>query len=396
MVMVVKTTAKPTAIKTAIAMTNTLSRRSAGDKMGRTEDVSKEDVPKEDVSDVSEEEFCAEECAEESECCTGSSPKKYHFTRTESPDRLDRVIAEAVVILSRNRARRLIIEGLARINQRTVIDPAAVVKPGDHLCVEVPPPVSDHPVAQAMTLDILHEDEDVIVIDKPAGLVVHPAAGHPDHTLVNALLAHCGDSLSGIGGIRRPGIVHRLDKDTSGLMVVAKNDHAHIDLAEQFAARTITRAYNGLVWGVPQPSEGEINQAIGRHLRDRKKMAVRMTGGKAALTHYTTLKRYRSAGGGGILASLVECRLKTGRTHQIRVHLSHMGCPVIGDPVYDRPVTTVLPQSLVNLTAEHIQRQALHAVTLGFIHPTTKNNLRFCSDFPDDMKNLLRFLQSLC
>ena len=384
--MVVKTTAKPIAIKTAIPMTKALSQRAAGGKKGRVE--------RGRIEDVSEEELCMKESGR----CIGSSPKKdhfekHHFIRTKSSDRLDRAIAEAVAVLSRNRARTLILDGLAWINESTVTDPAAMVKPGDHVSVDVPPPVSDHPVPQAMALKVIYEDDDLIVVDKPAGLVVHPAAGNPDYTLVNALLAHCGGSLSGIGGVQRPGIVHRLDKETSGLMVVAKNDHAHAGLAEQFASRTIIRAYHGLVWGVPKPSCGDINQAIGRHLRDRKKMAVRMTGGKAALTRYATVTRYPTAE--GVWASLVECHLKTGRTHQIRVHLSHIGCPVIGDPVYGKPVATVLPQNIVNLSFQHIQRQALHAVTLGFTHPTTKNTLTFYSDFPEDMKNLVLFLQSL-
>ncbi len=387
--MVVKTTAKPMAIKTPIPITKTLSQRAAGGKIECSET--------ECVENVSEEESEEELWIEEAGSGIGSSPKKYHFICINSPDRFDRAVAQAIATLSRNRARKLILSGLAWINQSTVTDPAAAVKPGDHVGIEIPPPVSDHPVAQAMDLKVVYEDDDLIVVDKPTDLVVHPAAGNPDNTLVNALLAHCNGSLSGIGGVQRPGIVHRLDKDTSGLMVVAKNDRAHASLAEQFASRTIIRAYHGLVWGVPKPSCGTINQAIGRHHRDRKKMAIREMGGKAALTQYTTLTRYPAAK--GALASLVECHLKTGRTHQIRVHLSSIGCPVIGDPVYDQArnqsAATVLPQNIVNLSRQYIKRQALHAVTLGFIHPTTRNHLRFHSDFPGDIKNLVLFLQSL-
>ncbi len=246
----------------------------------------------------------------------------------EGGERLDRLLALHLGDLSRTRLKRLVETGRVSLGGATIKDPSMRVKPGQVFVVALPPAVADRPEAQAIALDIVFEDEQLVIVDKPAGLVVHPAPGNPDHTLVNALLAHCGASLAGIGGVRRPGIVHRLDKDTSGLMVVAKTDAAHAALAADFAARRIERAYQALVWGVPTPASGEIDAPIGRSTRDRKKMAVVSRGGKQAVTRYRLLRAY------GTAAALLECRLATGRTHQIRVHLSNAGHALIGDRTY--------------------------------------------------------------
>jgi 23S rRNA pseudouridine1911/1915/1917 synthase len=242
--------------------------------------------------------------------------------------------------------------------------------------ITLPEPVPDRPVPQAMALVIPYEDEHLLVVDKPAGLVVHPAPGNPDRTLVNALIAHCGEALAGIGGVKRPGIVHRLDKDTSGLMVVAKTELAHRALAMDFATRRIERAYRAIVWGLP-PISGEIEGAIGRNPRDRKKMALVQRGGKHAKTHYRRLEAF------GTEAALLECRLATGRTHQIRVHLAALGFPLIGDPTYGR-----------KRDAKIFSRQALHAWMLGFRHPAGNQMLRFTSELPPDMTNLLATLRN--
>ncbi len=302
--------------------------------------------------------------------------------------RLDKFLADAAPALSRMRLKALILEGCVRVGGRTITDPSYRVKAGEAAAWEAPAPVEARPRAQAIPLDVLYEDEHLIVIDKPAGLVVHPAPGNPEGTLVNALLAHCGASLQGIGGERRPGIVHRLDKDTSGLMVAAKTETAHRRLSEAFAARDIERAYDALVWGAPQPPSGEIEGAIGRDPRNRKRMAVVGRGGRAALT------RYRTQRGFGEAAALLECRLATGRTHQIRVHLAALGHPVIGDPVYGRATAA----RLARLPAEAREvlrgfpRQALHARLLGFAHPASGAALRFERAVPADFTSLLEIL----
>jgi 23S rRNA pseudouridine1911/1915/1917 synthase len=240
-----------------------------------------------------------------------------------------------------------------------------------------------------LALDIRFEDAHLIVIDKPPGLVVHPAPGNPDGTLVNALLAHCGSSLAGIGGVRRPGIVHRLDKDTSGLMVVAKTDLAYQALSRDFAARRIDRAYAGFVWGVPHPPEGEIAGNIGRSAANRKKMAVLGAGGgRPALTHYRVERRFKTA------AALVECRLATGRTHQIRVHLAHIGYPLIGDPVYGgRTGRAIARSGASGARAAQFRRQALHARRLGFVHPAQGRAMVFDSALPPDLHELFIVLE---
>lgn len=299
--------------------------------------------------------------------------------------RLDRLLADALPDLSRSRLKALIEQGAVAKADRAVTDPSHKTRAGDVYAVAVPPALPAEPAAQAMDLAILYEDDDLIVIDKPAGLVVHPAPGNPDRTLVNALLAHCGPSLKGIGGVGRPGIVHRLDKDTSGLMVVAKTEAAHQGLARQFAAHTLERAYYALVWGVPRPAKGRIEGNIGRSPRNRKKMAVLARGGRPAATRYKVIETY------GATASLVECRLETGRTHQIRVHMAHIGHPVVGDPLYGRrggraggdPLATKLSTA---------NTQVLHAYLLGFNHPKTAKALRFEGKIPSKFNDLVTIL----
>ena len=298
------------------------------------------------------------------------------------PGRLDQVLARRLAPLSRSRVKALILAGLVAIDGDAVRDPATRVRAGQRLDLEIPPPAPARPEPQAIALNIVYEDDALIVIDKPAGLVVHPAPGNPDRTLVNALLAHCGESLRGIGGERRPGIVHRLDKDTSGLMVVAKTEAAHRSLTGQFASRRLRRVYQAVVWGVPRPARGTIAGNIGRSSRDRKKMAVLVTGGRAATTHYQ-VKRVLAGG----IASLLECRLQTGRTHQIRVHMAEIGHPLIGDRVYGRGRRTI---------ADHgggISRQALHACELVLVHPETGATMRFESALPADLEELIQGLE---
>lgn len=294
--------------------------------------------------------------------------------------RLDRLLADAGHGLSRSRLQALIAAGHVSCDGRTIDDADYRVKPGQVFDIWVPAPAPARPQAQAMDLTIVHEDDALLVIDKPAGLVVHPAAGNPDRTLVNALLAHCRDGLSGIGGVARPGIVHRLDKDTSGLMVVAKTDAAHAGLTRQFADRSLSRTYRAVVHGVPAPVSGTVDAPIGRSPRNRKKMAV-VGGGRPAVTHYRTLKAF------GTAASLVECTLGTGRTHQIRVHLAHLGNPVIGDSVYGGTRRRLGPAPIP------FPRQALHAARLKFRHPATDREVVFKSDFPKDLQGLLHFLE---
>jgi 23S rRNA pseudouridine1911/1915/1917 synthase len=304
--------------------------------------------------------------------------------------RLDRLLAAALPELSRTRIKALIESGHVSLVAREPLNDANYrVKAGQSVVVEVPPVAPATPEPQAMDLVVVHEDDHLIVVDKPAGLVVHPAPGNPDRTLVNALLAHCGDSLSGIGGIGRPGIVHRLDKDTSGLMVAAKNDIAHRGLARQFAEHSLERAYFAVVWGRPQPRQGEITGNIGRNTTNRKKMAVVERGGKPALTRYTVIRPV------GTLASLVECRLATGRTHQIRVHMATRGHPVIGDPLYGGGHARRLrgvPESASH-AVKALNRQALHAYLIGFEHPITHEKLHFESSLSHFFNELMTNLE---
>jgi 23S rRNA pseudouridine1911/1915/1917 synthase len=310
-------------------------------------------------------------------------------TTAVAPERLDRYLAARLPALSRMRLKALIQQGYVRLGGVTITEPSQRVKPGQRIDLELPPPVPAAPEPQAIALTIVYEDEDLAVVDKPAGLVVHPAPGNPDRTLVNALLAHLGERLSGIGGVRRPGIVHRLDKDTSGLLVVAKTDPAHAGLSAAFAAHDVERAYLALVWGRPRPAAGEIEGAIGRDPRNRKRMAVVGRGGKPALTRYRTLRHFGEA------VSLLECRLATGRTHQIRVHLAAQGHAVLGDPVYGRATPArragLGPAALARIAA--LGRQALHAHVLGFRHPVSGGRLTFRSELPSEIKDLIAVLE---
>jgi 23S rRNA pseudouridine1911/1915/1917 synthase len=309
--------------------------------------------------------------------------------------RLDRALQRQLPELSRTRLKQLILDGRIASAGQVLRDPAQRANPGASIVVMLPEPEEPTPAAQAIPLDIRFEDAHLIVIDKPAGMVVHPAPGNPAGTLVNALLAHCGPSLMGIGGVRRPGIVHRLDKDTSGLLVAAKTETAHRALSHDFAARRIQRAYSALVWGVPAPAEGEIASNIGRSTTNRKKMAVVADArGRAAVTRYRVERRFGAGIAGG--AALVECRLLTGRTHQIRVHLAHIGHPLIGDPVYGaRAGRGVARIGEAGAAIAGFPRQALHAKLLGFSHPATGEVLTFESPLPADIAELLSNLERL-
>lgn len=313
--------------------------------------------------------------------------------RDEAGQRLDKVLAQHAARedlgLSRTRLQDLVAGGFVRLDGAVAPSPSVKLKEGTRILFEVPPPTDAVPLPQDIPLSVVFEDDDLIVIDKPASLVVHPAPGHADGTLVNALLGHCGDGLSGIGGIRRPGIVHRLDKDTSGIMVVAKTEAALASLSAMFAARDLDRAYQALVWGLPNPSQGEIEAAIGRDPRDRKRMAVVPHGGKYALTRYRVLDHHDAA------VALLECRLATGRTHQIRVHLSHRGNPLVGDGTYLRRIPAAA-QALPDAERRRLldfPRQALHAARLGFKHPRTGEHLTFTTSPPPDMLALLECLK---
>lgn len=309
--------------------------------------------------------------------------------------RLDRVLA-ARTTLSRSRLKALILEGEVTVGTRTIRDPSYRVNAGDKISVAMPPPVRAEPAPENIPLNVVFEDSEIIVIEKPAGLVVHPAAGHGSGTLVNALIAHCGDSLSGIGGVIRPGIVHRLDKDTTGLMIVAKTDRAHQALAAQFAdhGRTgpLKRGYLALVWGAPERPKGTINAPIARHPKSRDRMAVRKDG-RVAITHWQVLERYPGPDGKPV-ASLLACRLETGRTHQIRVHLAHAGHPLLGDAVYGRGFKS--KQGLLSPAAQEalatLGRQALHAYLLAIEHPVSRELLEFRSELPSDFVRLRMLL----
>jgi 23S rRNA pseudouridine1911/1915/1917 synthase len=296
--------------------------------------------------------------------------------------RLDRALAAAVPTLSRERLKALIRSGAVEAGGKAVRDPATKVRGEEALRIAVPEPTPAHNQPQDIPLNIIFEDEHLLVVDKPAGLVVHPAAGNLDGTLVNALLHHCGGSLSGIGGVARPGIVHRIDKDTSGLLVVAKTDVAHEGLAKQFAAHSVDRRYLAILNGVPNASEGKIDAPLARSATNRKKIAiVEGSSGKRAVTHWRRLSVLKDA-------ALVECRLETGRTHQIRVHMASIAHPLIGDPVYGRSGKT--HGKLLNEL--QFGRQALHAAELGFAHPVTKHRLSFSSPMPADMQELFNAL----
>lgn len=309
----------------------------------------------------------------------------------DAGQRLDRVLAQHLSLLSRTRLKRLIETGQVTHEGTVLRDPSLRVRYDQNFVVFLPQIEDAAPVAQPIALDIRFEDAHLIVIDKPAGMVVHPAPGNPDGTLVNALLGHCSASLSGIGGVRRPGIVHRLDKDTSGLMVVAKTEEAHHALSRDFAARRIDRAYTAFVCGVPSVSAGEIVGNIGRSGVNRKKMAVVANEkGKPAITRYRVERVFN------IHAAQIECRLATGRTHQIRVHFAHLGHPLIGDPLYGaRAGRTVARIGPSGAQIAAFPRQALHARLLGFTHPVEKRPMQFDSPLPVDLRELSRSLEQL-
>jgi 23S rRNA pseudouridine1911/1915/1917 synthase len=321
-------------------------------------------------------------------------------------ERVDRWLAGRLAPMTRNRVKALIEGGALSVDGSPLTDPSRKLKGGERLSLLVPPPEDPAPKPEDIPLDVLHEDAHLIVLDKPAGLVVHPAAGNWTGTLVNALLHHCAGSLSGIGGVARPGIVHRLDKETSGVMVVAKSDEAHQGLTALWQAHEVERAYLALCHGSPRPAVGTIELPLRRAQGDKRKQAVtdwEDEGGREAITHFKRLEGYgtgRAKLPGDAVASLIECRLETGRTHQIRVHMSHVGHPLIGDPVYGRAgLAGLRPEDEAADAALEIiagfRRQALHAAILGFEHPVTGEELRFETQPPEDFERLRRALAAL-
>ena len=315
--------------------------------------------------------------------------------RIETPGvRLDKALAAAFPTLSRARLQALLAEGAVTLDGEPVSSGSAKARVGLYV-VSLPPVAPATPRPEAIPLTVLFEDGDLIVIDKPAGMAAHPAPGNETGTLVNALLAHCGDSLSGIGGVARPGIVHRLDKDTSGVMVAAKTDRAHAGLSALFAAHDIERTYIALTRGAPSPAKGRIETLIGRSSHDRKKMAVLRSSGRNAITDYKVERVYGepARAGGAPMAARVACTLHTGRTHQIRVHLASKGSPILGDPVYGSGSPTAPVRAAV--AEAGLTRQALHAAVLGFVHPVTGESLRFETPPPRDMQTLESLLSTL-
>jgi 23S rRNA pseudouridine1911/1915/1917 synthase len=325
-----------------------------------------------------------------------AAPDETQFSFTvaleDAGARLDRYLAERDEIvaahLSRTRVKSLLAEGRVCVNAQPARDAARRLAPGDSVTLCVPPPAPAEPEGEDIALNVVFEDAHLLVIDKPAGLVVHPASGHETGTLVNALIAHCGESLSGVGGVKKPGIVHRIDKDTSGLLAVAKTDAAHIGLSRLFADHgrklNLTREYRAFVWGAPQRPRGVVEAPIGRHAIHRERMAVVSEArGREAITHWEALESYG-------VASLLSCQLETGRTHQIRVHMAHIGHPLIGDATYGagfRTKTALLPPPARSFV-DAFPRQALHAATLGFNHPITREELLFESELPEDLAAL--------
>ncbi len=316
------------------------------------------------------------------------------FTVEAGPEhagqRLDKFLCDKIPVLSRSRLKFLLLEGAVTRDGAVTTDVSEKIRPGAQYTVTLPAIAPAIPAGQTIPFPILYEDRHLLVLDKPAGLVVHPAPGNPDGTLVNALIAHCGTSLTGIGGEARPGIVHRLDKDTSGLMVVAKTEPVHTALSAAFAARDIDRRYLAVCWGLPSPSTGAIAGDIGRDPRDRKRMAIVTRNGKPALTNYQLIQPY------GVAAALISCQLATGRTHQIRVHLAAKGHPLVGDPVYlrRRPAAAAHLPEPARTAALDFPRQALHAETLGFLHPATGKRLKFSSKPPADFQHLTHVMQT--
>ncbi len=307
--------------------------------------------------------------------------------------RADKYLGKVCSEFSRSRLQGLIADGQVLLNGAVMSTASVKTEEGDVFSVSVPDAVPCEPQPEDIALDVVYEDDDVIVINKPAGLVVHPGAGNWSGTLVNALLHHCGDSLSGIGGVVRPGIVHRLDKDTSGLIMVAKNDYAHQSLSDQLADRSLSRVYHAIVFGVPMPIKGSVDRPIGRHRHNRLKMSVMSNSLRDARTHYLVLENFSEA------LSLVECKLESGRTHQIRVHMEAMGHPVIGDALYGVQQTALISNLkkggyCIDVIKEllSLRRQMLHAKEICFIHPRTENEMVFSCELPSDMSNVLKIL----
>ncbi len=332
----------------------------------------------------------------------GAGRHEFEVAAEHPAERLDKFLA-GVAGLSRSRIRALLDEGQVSVDGARVDDASLKVRAGQKIAIDVPPPAPAEPEGESIDLTIVFEDDYLIVIDKPAGLVVHPSAGHETGTLVNALIAHCGASLSGIGGVMRPGIVHRIDKDTSGLLVVAKTDAAHQGLSALFAdhGRTLslTREYRAFVWGAPSRQRGMIETFIGRHPHNRERQAVvaNEERGRHAITHFDIETTYGKEKDGKPMASMVRCALETGRTHQIRVHMAHIGHPLIGDQTYGSGFKTkaaLLPEKLQTLVRS-LGRQALHAAVLGFEHPVTGEELMFQSSLPDDLAALEAALEEL-
>lgn len=318
---------------------------------------------------------------------------RFVVTEAQSGLRFDKALADLVDGLSRSRVQALIADGCVELNGLKCTDTSRKVRAGEVATLQMPELEEAEPAAEDIPLDVVYEDDDLLVINKAVGMVVHPGAGNHTGTLVNALLHHCGDSLSGIGGVMRPGIVHRLDKETSGLMVVAKHDAAHQGLAAQLEDRSLSRVYKALVLKVPTPLKGCVDAPIGRDPRNRLKMAIRGQGGKDARTHYLVKANYKDA------CSLVECKLESGRTHQIRVHMESIKHSLIGDPLYG-PQNTALIAALKKGEYEqdtidaclNFPRQALHAEKLSFVHPVKSEEMSFVSELPDDLSNLLKML----
>jgi 23S rRNA pseudouridine1911/1915/1917 synthase len=324
-----------------------------------------------------------------------SETRYLNVLEDHSGERVDRLLSLHFDDISRSRIKDLIKKGQVTASGRTIMEPNYRVKPGDEISLNVPPAEDPLPKPENIPLEVVFEDDSIIVINKPTGLVVHPAAGNWDGTLVNALIAHCGDSLSGIGGVRRPGIVHRLDKETSGLMVVAKTDQAHKALSEQFAAHgrdgRMTRAYEAIVWGSFGRMKGSVDAPLGRKQTNRQKIAVTSEErGRHAITHYQVLETM-PLGAQKIVTTRVRCILETGRTHQIRVHMAHIGHPLLGDAAYGAhfSASAFKLNPAGRQALEALKRQALHAVHLGFEHPATSAPMRFDSPLPDDMAELL-------
>ncbi len=312
------------------------------------------------------------------------------------PGRFDKALSDLCEDHSRARLKILIEEGAVKVNGAALTNPKAKIESGDVIELTLPPLEDAVPKAENIPLEIIYEDDDLLVVNKQAGLTVHPGAGQKDGTLVNALLYHCGDSLSGIGGVVRPGIVHRIDKETSGLMVVAKNDKAHRGLTEQLTDRSLSRAYAAFVWKVPSPIKGVVDAPIGRHKTQRVKMAVFGAAARAARTHYLVKEPY------GAAAAKIECRLESGRTHQIRVHMMHLKHPLLGDPLYGLAAQNqgvILNKEgadeAVKQAILDFPRQALHAGQIGFVHPVSGAEMSFSSELPEDLINLENHLKTI-